>query len=69
MLTKDSFPLTHLYIFMLPNTKKHEKLFLHKAFHQNKQSVSVYSGMGFFFFFFRDNYNIRLIPLFKSFPL
>ena len=45
MLIKDSFPFFYYFYFyyflfsMLPNTGKHEKLYLHKVFHQNKQSV------------------------------
>ena len=30
MLTKDSFHLTHFFL-MLPNTKKHRKLYLYKV--------------------------------------
>ena len=36
MLTKNSFPLTHLF-FMLPNIEKYEKLYLPKVFHRNKR--------------------------------
>ena len=44
MLIKNSFPFFlllffYFLFFMLPNTGKHEKLSLHKVFHQNKQSV------------------------------
>ena len=41
MLTKDSFSLDSF--FMLPNTRKHGTLSLHKVFHRNKQSVTIKS--------------------------
>ena len=39
MLTKNGFFFFYLFFFMLPNTGKHGKLYLHKVLHQNKQSI------------------------------
>jgi len=35
LLTKDSFLFDSIFL-MLPNSRKHKKLFLHNIFHQNK---------------------------------
>ena len=40
MLTKNSFILTY-FLFMLPNTEKHKKLYLHDGFHWNKRSITL----------------------------